>query len=306
MLAYALRRLTYSAIVLLVLSVVVFLISRLSGDPVALMVPPQATAADVARLRAALGLNGPLPVQYAHFLANALRGNLGNSLWQNQPALNLVLQRVPATAELTAAGMLLAVGIGLPLGVVAAVKRSTLVDRLSVLIAVLGTSIPNFWLGMMLIYVFAVRFHFVPASGRGGFSQLILPAVTLAGYPMARIARLTRSGLIEVLNQDYVRTARAKGARELAVIWIHSLPNAAISVLTIVGLQVGVLLGGAVVVETVFAWPGLGRLVVQAVQNSDYPLVQAATLFIGVIFIGVNFVVDLSYVLLDPRIRLST
>lgn len=305
MLGYAVRRLFYSAIVLLVLSAVVFLISRLSGNPVALMVPPQATAADVARLRAALGLNGPLPVQYAHFLGNALRGNLGNSLWQNQPALNLVLQRVPATAELTAAGMVLAVVIGLPLGVIAAVKRSTLIDRLSVLLAVLGTSIPNFWLGMMLIYLFAVKLHLVPVSGRGGFSQLILPAVTLAGYPMARIARLTRSGLIEVLNQDYVRTARAKGARELAVIWVHSLPNAAISVLTIIGLQVGVLLGGAVVVETVFAWPGLGRLVVQAVQNSDYPLVQAATLFIGVIFIGVNLLVDLSYVLLDPRIRLS-
>lgn len=305
MIGYVLRRLGYSAIVLLVLSAVVFLISRLAGDPAALMVPPEATAADIARLRTALGLTGPLPVQYGHFLLSALQGDLGESLWQKQSALHLVLQRVPATAELAAAGMLLAVGVGVPLGVLAAVKRGRAADRLSVFLAVIGTSIPNFWLGIMLIFLFSVQLHLVPASGRGGFSQLILPAVTLAGYPMARIARLTRSGLLEVLGQDYVRTARAKGVRELAVIWAHSLPNAAISVLTIIGLQVGVLLGGAVVVETVFAWPGLGRLVVQAVLNSDFPLVQAATLFIGVVFVGVNLLVDLSYLVLDPRIRLG-
>lgn len=305
-LGYIARRLAASVVALLLLSMVVFGISRLAGNPVALMLPPQATRADFTRLSAALGLNESIPLQYFHFLENALHGNLGESITQHQSALTLVLDRVSATAELAAAGMFLAVVIGIPLGVLAAVKRNSIADRFSIIVAVLGTSIPNFWLGMMLILVFSVDLHLVPASGRGTLSQLILPAITLATYPMARIARLTRSGLVEVLGQDYVRTARAKGVREGTVIWVHSFPNAAISILTIIGLQVGALLGGAVIVETVFAWPGLGQLVVQAVLNSDYPIVQAATLFIGVVFIGVNFLVDLSYVLFDPRIRLAT
>lgn len=301
--SYLVKRLGYSVLVLLMVSVLIFLISRLSGDPAALMAPPEARAEDIQAIRTNLGLDKPLHEQYLIFISNAVRGDLGTSLWQKQPALNLVLERFPATLELAVTAMAFATLLGIPLGIIAAIKRDGFIDRLTMMLAVLGQSVPNFWLGMMLILIFASLLHWLPSSGRGTWQHLLMPALTLSAFPLARIARLTRSGLLEVLHQDYIRTARSKGLTESAIILKHALRNAAIPIVTVMGLQIGGLLGGAVIVETVFAWPGLGRLVVQSVFMRDFPLVQASTLFIAVIFVLVNLLVDLSYSLIDPRIK---
>ncbi len=303
MASFLVRRLGYSVLVLLMVSVLIFLISRLSGDPAALMAPPEARAEDIQAIRVNLGLHKPLHEQYFVFLGNAVRGDLGISLWQKQPAMNLVLERFPATVELAALAMVMATVLGVPMGIFAAIKRDGVIDRLTMMLAVLGQSIPNFWMGMMLILLFASLLHWLPSSGRGSWQHILMPAITLAAFPLARIARLTRSGLLEVLSQDYIRTARAKGLTDNAVILKHALRNAAIPIVTVMGLQVGTLLGGAVIVETVFAWPGLGRLVVQSVFMRDFPLVQASTLFIAVVFVLINLLVDLSYSVIDPRIK---
>jgi len=267
------------------------------------MAPPEARAEDIQAIRVNLGLHKPLHEQYFVFLGNAVRGDLGISLWQKQPAMNLVLERFPATVELAALAMVMATVLGVPMGIFAAIKRDGVIDRLTMMLAVLGQSIPNFWMGMMLILLFASLLHWLPSSGRGSWQHILMPAITLAAFPLARIARLTRSGLLEVLSQDYIRTARAKGLTDNAVILKHALRNAAIPIVTVMGLQVGTLLGGAVIVETVFAWPGLGRLVVQSVFMRDFPLVQASTLFIAVVFVLINLLVDLSYSVIDPRIK---
>ena len=303
--AYLIRRLLQSLLVLLGVSAVVFLILHLTGDPAILLLPQDATAEDIARLRAQLGFNDPLIVQYLRFLRGAVQGNFGDSLRHGEPAMHLVLERLPATFELAGAGLLIALCLAIPAGILSAVRRNTVLDYISTVVALLGQAMPTFWLGIMLILVFSVHLGWLPSSGRGGGDpvHLILPAVTLGLFTTARITRLTRSGMLEVLGQDYIRTARAKGVSEPPVVWKHALRNASIPIITIVGIELGTLLGGSVITETIFAWPGVGRLSVQAIFNRDYPVVQAAVFLLASTFVVVNFLVDITYTYLDPRIR---
>jgi ABC-type dipeptide/oligopeptide/nickel transport system permease component len=301
---YVARRLAQSVVVLLGISVVVFVILHLTGDPALLLLPPDATAQDVARFRHDMGFDDPLPVQYGRFLQGALRGDFGLSIRHQEPALGLVWERMPATIELTLAALGLALLVAIPAGIVSAVFRETPLDYVSRLVALVGQAMPTFWLGIMLILVFSVGLQALPSSGRGRTVHLVLPAVTLGLFTMARVMRLTRSGMLDVLGQDFVRTARAKGVTERRVVWRHALKNAGIPIVTIVGLELGTLLGGAVITETIFAWPGVGRLAVQAIYNRDYPLVQAAVFTLATIFVVVNLLVDLAYTALDPRIRI--
>ncbi len=302
--SYLLRRLWQSVLVLFGVSVVVFLILHLTGDPAALLLPPDATAEDVARFRKSMGFDDPVVVQYVRFLKGALRGDFGESLRHGEPAMGLVVERMPATFELAGAGLLLALCLAIPAGIISAVKRNTLVDYVSTVVALLGQAMPTFWLGIMLILVFSVRLNWLPSSGRGDLQHLILPAITLGLFTTARITRLTRSGMLEVLGQDYIRTARAKGVSEPPVVWKHALKNASIPIVTIVGIELGTVLGGSVITETIFAWPGVGRLSVQAIFNRDYPVVQAAVFLLASTFVIVNLLVDVVYTYLDPRIRL--
>lgn len=301
---YLFRRLVQSLIVLLGISAGVFVILHLTGDPTLLMLPLEASAEDVARFRRAMGFDDPLYVQYWRFLKGAVQGNFGNSLRHEEPALALVWQRMPATIELTAVALVVALVLAIPAGIVSAVFRNTAIDYVSTVVALIGQAMPTFWLGIMLILIFSVGLQLLPSSGRGGVANLILPALTLGLFTTARIMRLTRSGMLEVLGQDYVRTARAKGVSEPRVVWKHALKNAGIPVVTIVGLELGTLLGGAVITETIFAWPGVGRLSVQAIYNRDYPVVQAAVFLLASIFVLVNLIVDILYTYLDPRIRI--
>jgi ABC-type dipeptide/oligopeptide/nickel transport system permease component len=298
------RRLAQSLLVLLGVSFVVFFILYLTGDPALVLLPPDATAEDVRRFREAMGFNDPFIVQYGRFLAGALRGDFGQSIRHGEPAFGLVVERLPATFELATAALLIALVIAIPAGIVSAVRRNTIVDYVATVVALLGQSMPTFWLGIMLILFFSVQFNILPSSGRGGLSHLILPAVTLGLFTTARITRLTRSGMLEVLNQDYIRTARAKGVAGSPIVWKHAFKNAAVPIVTIVGIELGTLLGGSVITETIFAWPGVGRLSVQAIYNRDYPVVQAAVFLLATTFVLVNLFVDVLYTYLDPRIRL--
>jgi ABC-type dipeptide/oligopeptide/nickel transport system permease component len=290
--------------VLLGISVVVFIILHLTGDPTLLLLPPDASAEDVARFRRAMGFDDPLYLQYWRFLKGAVQGDFGTSLRHDEPALGLVWQRMPATIELTGIALGVALVLAIPAGIVSAVFRNTPLDYVSTVVALMGQAMPTFWLGIMLILIFSVGLQILPSSGRGSAAHLVLPALTLGLFTTARIMRLTRSGMLEVLGQDYVRTARAKGVGERTIVWKHALKNAGIPVVTIIGLELGTLLGGAVITETIFAWPGVGRLSVQAIYNRDYPLVQAAVFVLASIFVLVNLVVDLLYTYLDPRIRI--
>ena len=301
---YLIRRLGQSLLVLFGVSCVVFFILYLTGDPALVLLPPDASAEDVVRFREVMGFNDPFIVQYGRFLAGALRGNFGQSIRHGEPAFDLVIERMPATFELAGAGLLLALCLAIPAGIISAVRRNTLPDYVATVIALLGQSMPTFWLGIMLILVFSVQFNLLPSSGRGGLQHLVLPAVTLGLFTTARITRLTRSGMLEVLNQDYIRTARAKGVSNPPIVWKHALKNAAIPIVTIVGIELGTLLGGSVITETIFAWPGVGRLSVQAIYNRDYPVVQAAVFLLATTFVLINLIVDVMYTYLDPRIRL--
>jgi peptide/nickel transport system permease protein len=251
-----------------------------------------------------MGFNDPFIVQYGRFLGGALRGDFGQSIRHGEPAFHLVVERLPATFQLAGAALVVALVLAIPAGVVSAVRRNTVVDYVATVVALFGQSMPTFWLGIMLILVFSVQFNLLPSSGRGGLEHLLLPAITLGLFTTARITRLTRSGMLEVLNQDYIRTARAKGVNGPPVVWKHAFKNAAIPIVTIVGIELGTLLGGSVITETIFAWPGVGRLSVQAIANRDYPVVQAAVFLLASTFVLVNLVVDLLYTYLDPRIRL--
>lgn len=293
------------ALTLLGLTIVVFVVSRLTGDPASLLLSISATPEDISRFREVMGLNQPLPVQYVDFLSHAVRGNFGTSFQYHLPALPLVLERVPATFELTMAAMLIAMAVGLSAGVVSATRRNSWLDAVASVFALLGQSMPTFWLGMVLITIFAVQFRLLPSAGYGNWNQLVLPAVTLGMYSAASITRLTRASVLEVISQDYIRTARAKGLRERRVIGLHALRNASIPILTMLALQFGTLLGGAVITEWIFAWPGIGRLAVQAVLSRDYPLVQATVFTAAVAFVAINTGVDVLYHYLDPRIRLG-
>jgi peptide/nickel transport system permease protein len=298
------RRLLQSLVVLLGVSFVVFAILHLTGDPALVLLPPDASVEDVRRFREVMGFNDPFFVQYGRFLKGALQGDFGQSVRHGEPAFSLVIERMPATFELAGAALMLALCLAIPAGIVSAVRRNTALDYLATVVALFGQSLPTFWLGIMLILLFSVQFHLLPSSGRGTLEHLILPAVTLGLFTTARITRLTRSGMLEVLNQDYIRTARAKGVSNPPVVWKHALKNAAIPIVTIVGIELGTLLGGSVITETIFAWPGVGRLSVQAIANRDYPVVQAAVFLLASTFVLVNLLVDIVYTYLDPRIRL--
>lgn len=300
---YIAKRLQQSILVILGVSVVVFFIMHLTGDPASLMLPLDASPEDVAAFRSVMGLDDPLHIQYSRFLKNAVRGDFGLSLRHNQPALRLVLERMPATFELTAAAMFIAIIVAIPAGVVSATRRYSAADYIGTVAGLWGQSMPVFWLGIMLILLFAVKLPILPASGRGGLSHLILPAVTLGMYSTATIMRLLRSGMVEVLKQDYIKTARAKGLAGKIVIYKHALKNALIPVATVIGLQFGALLGGAVITESIFAWPGVGRLAVQAINARDIPLVQAVVFIMALAIVAINLLTDIVYTYLDPRIR---
>lgn len=304
MLRYLIRRVLLTIPVLLGVATLVFsLIHLVPGDPAQAMMGDGASPQDVAELRKTLGLDQPLLTQYATFLRKALKGDLGKSFRTGQPVTTMVQERIPATAELAVAAMLVAIVIAIPLGVVAAVWRGTAADYGAMTFALAGVSIPNFWLGPLLAIVFAVELGWLPVSGRGTLAHLVLPAISLGLALAAILARMTRASLLEELNELYVRAARARGVSRLAAITTHALRNSMIPLLTIVALQFGAVLTGAVITETIFAWPGIGRLLIQSIGFRDYPMVQGCILLIAVTYVTVNLVTDLMYGVLDPRIR---
>jgi ABC-type dipeptide/oligopeptide/nickel transport system permease component len=302
---YILKRLFHSIFVLVGISLVVFIILHLTGDPAALLMPMDATPEQVAQFRKEMGFTDPVIVQYWRFFKGTLRGDFGQSFRHSQPALDLVLERMPATIQLTLAALFLALVIAVPVGIISAIKRNSILDHIGMTGALLGQSTPVFWLGIMLILIFSVTFQIFPSSGRGEIQHLVLPAITLGMFSMARTARMMRSSMLEVLGQDYIKTAKAKGLAPGIVILKHALKNASIPVVTIVGMELGTLLGGAVITETIFAWPGVGRLAIQAIYNRDYPVVQASVFILASIFVMVNLIVDLIYTYLDPRVKLT-
>ncbi len=302
---WLLKRIAYSLVTLAAISLIVFSLVRLTGDPVLLFLPPDSPTSEVERLRRELGFDDPLAVQYGRFLRSALAGDVGFSLKHQEPALRVVLDRLPATLELAAASMLLTLTIALPAGIVSAVKRNSWLDRLVMAGVVFGQSMPTYWIGIMLILLVSVWAGLLPPFGRGSLAHLVLPSVTLALFFTARIARLTRSGMLNVLRTDYVRTARAKGLDASAVVLKHALRNAALPIVTIIGIEFGTLLGGTVITETVFAWPGLGRLAVDAISARDYPVVQTIVLLVSAMFVSINLVVDVLYRFIDPRVELG-
>jgi peptide/nickel transport system permease protein len=300
---YAVRRLTLSGVAMFGVITLVFVLLHASGDPATLLVGQDATPEDIDRIRRAYGLDQPLSVQYARFVARVVRGDLGFSYRQGLPVAELIVERLRATFELALAGLAVAVGMGVPLGIVAAGRRGSGADTAAMTLALLGTSIPSFWLGLLLIIVFGVQLGWLPVSGYGTAWHLLMPAFVLGGFYAAQVSRLTRTSLLEVLAQDHIRTARAKGLSPRAVLLKHVLRNAALPVLTVVGLDFGRMLGGAVIVETIFAWPGMGRLAVQAVLGRDFPVVQGAVMMGAAVFLAVNLAIDLLYGFVDPRLR---
>ncbi len=302
---FAVRRLVRALFVCLGISLITFALLHVVGNPVLLLLPQDASDADVTLLKEKLGLDRPLWIQYAVFLGGALRGDFGQSLFTQESALALIWERMPATLELTLAGMFVGLAIAIPLGVVAAIRRGSVTDRLCTVAAVAGQAMPIFWLGIMLIILFAVIFRLLPASGRGTPAHLILPAITLGAYLAPLTMRLTRSGMLDVLTQDYIRTARAKGVGERVLLFKHALRNAAIPIVTILGVQFGRLLGGAIVTETVFAWPGVASLAVKAIRTYDYPVVQGSVILLALLIVLANVLTDVAVTYLDPRIRLE-
>ena len=299
-----LARLGSAALAVLGVCTLVFLLIHLvPGDPVEVMLWEGASAADRGALRAVLGLDRPLTEQYLGYLGRVARLDLGTSLHDRRPVLDLLFERAGPTLELALAALILAVLIALPLGVLAAQHRGGTLDRAAMTVSLIGAAIPNFWLGPLLILVFSLWLGWTPVSGRDGWWSLVLPALTLGTGLAAVLARMVRASVLEVLNEDYVRTARAKGLGPAAVLWGHALRTAWLPILTLIGLQLGALLAGAVITETVFAWPGLGSLLVEAIQQRDYPVVQGAVLLISLTYVLVNGATDLAYGLLDPRTR---
>jgi len=300
---YVLSRLAQTALVVFLSLTAVFGMVRLGGDPVLLFMPMDIQAKDVNEFRQRLGFNDPLPVQYGRFVAGAVRGDFGESLRYRRDAMGLVLERLPATLLLASTALLLTLLVAVPLGVVSAVRRDTFVDHVGTIATVLGQATPGFWLGLMLIYLFSVQLRWLPTGGTGGAAHLVMPSIVLAAFFSARIARLTRSAVLDALHEDYVQTARAKGLGEARVVGKHTLRNSAIPIVTLAGLEAGQLLGGAVITETIFAWPGVGRVTVQALLNRDFPVVMAAVFLTSLIYTLLNLAVDLLYGWLDPRVR---
>lgn len=300
---YTIKRLIQAAFVVLAVTTLAFVILRAVGDPARLLLSPEGTMEDLETLRRALGLDAPLYIQYLRFLAGIVRGDFGESFTFGLSAFGLVVQRMPATLLLTFAALAISVPLGMLLGVISAVKQNTIYDNIATTVAVLGRATPNFWLSIMLILLFGVRLRWLPPSGFGSLSHLVMPAIALGTGLAATVARLTRSSMLEVIRHDYVRTARAKGLRERRVLYRHALRNALIPVITVVGLQTGSLLGGAIIIETIFAWPGVGRLLIQSIYNYDYPVVQTSVFLIAITFVLINLLVDLMYAYIDPRVR---
>ncbi len=304
MVTYVARRFAEMAPTLVGVSIVVFMIVRMvPGDPARLIAGVEASEADVTNIRRQLGLTDSLPQQYVRFLRGVVTGDFGRSLKNHQPVLAIIAQQLPYTVQLAAASLVVTLSIGLTAGVLAAVKRGTVFDSGSMVLALLGVSMPSFWLGLMMIFLFAVTLRWLPTSGAGSPRHLIMPAITLGMGSVGIVARMTRASLLEVLGQDFVRTAVAKGLHRRAVVMKHALRNAMIPTATVVGVQIGTLLAGSVVTETVFAWPGAGRLLVDSVAFRDYPLIQATILLFALVFMLANLLVDVSYAILDPRIR---
>lgn len=304
--AYLIRQMAQLLIVILGISIITFSLLHLTGDPVVMLLPYDAGKEEMERFRVAMGFDQPLYIQYWRFLKNAVQGDFGRSLYAEHSAFQLIWERMPATLLLTVSGMLLALLMSIPLGMLAALKRYSLLDNLCNILAISGQAMPIFWLGIMLIIFFAVQLHWLPASGYGTWQHLVLPAITLGVFQAPLVMRLVRSGMLEVLNQDYVRTARAKGLSEGKVLMKHAFKNACIPVITIVGLQFGQLLGGAIVTETVFAWPGVATKTVDAIRNQDFPVVQAGVFLLAIFIVAVNLLVDLVVAMIDPRIRVQS
>ncbi len=303
---FLLRRVLLLIPVLWGVTTLVFIVTQvLPGDPVDLMLGETARPAQREQLRKTLGLDRPIGVQYAEYMGGLLRGDLGNSLHQKRAVSAIIFERTYASAELTLASMAVALLISLPLGIAAARRQGTALDLGAGFLAVAGASMPVFWLGPLLIIVFSIGLGWLPVSGREGSFSLVLPAVTLGAALSPILMRMTRSSLLEVLPQDYIAAARAKGISERRVLWLHALKNACLPLITILSLQLGALLSGAIITETVFAWPGVGRLVIQAIAARDYPLVQGCVLFIAAVYVSANFLADVAYAWLDPRVRLT-
>jgi peptide/nickel transport system permease protein len=304
---FLLRRLVHAVIVVWGVVTVVFFLVRLTGDPAAFLVDQAATREEVAAVQRQLGLDRPWLVQYLDFLAAVPRGDFGTSIRERRPAMVMVFQHFwPATVELAAAAIALSTVLAIPLGIVSATRKDRAADHASRIASLFLQSMPGFWFGLMLILIFAVELKgLLPAYGSGSLRHLILPAVALAAAPLAQNVRLIRAGMLEVLQQDYIRTARAKGAPERLVLYRHAFKNAALPFVTVAGLSLGFMLSGAIIIETVFSWPGLGRLLVQAASARDFPVIQAGVFLFGVIFVLVNLAVDLLYAVVDPRVRLS-
>jgi peptide/nickel transport system permease protein len=300
---YIVERLLDTVLTCLGISFVVFAVLHLVGDPAKVLLPPEASREAVAELRRTLGLDDPFLAQYGRFLGHALRGDFGESFIIRDRALGIVLERAPATLELAVAGLLLGLGLSVPLGILAAHRHGTWPDHLASVVSVTGQAVPTFWLGIMLILLFAVSLRLVPVSGRSGWASLVLPAVCLGMYIAPVMMRLVRSGMLTVLGQEYIRTARAKGVGDGGVLWKHAFKNVSIPLVTMIGLQFGRLLAGTVVIEMVFAWPGIGFLTVKAVRTLDYPVVQASVVVVGTAICLVNLLTDVVVGYLDPRVR---
>lgn len=303
---YLIQRLFYSIFVLIGISLIVFVTVRMTGDPVAMLLRDgNPSQEDIDEMRRLLDLDKPVPVQYVNFVAKAVTGDFGRSFRYSTPALALVLERMPATLQLTLSAMSVAVLIAFPLGIISAVSRGTFLDFGVRLFSLIGISMPNFWLGIILILIFGVNLHWLPVSGSDGLKYLIMPSIALGSALAGTLTRLLRSSMLDVLSDDYIRTAHAKGLSGRMVLTRHALRNALIPVLTILGLQFGLLLGGAVIIENVFAWPGVGRLVVTSIGLRDYPVVQASVIVLALILLIVNLIVDLLYTVVDPRVTLD-
>ena len=301
---YLLKRIFWLFVIVLgVITVVFFLIHFIPGDPVDIMLGENARPIDKEMLHHELGLDKPLFSQYINFVKNTARGNLGHSLHSKQPVVSIILKKYPATIELMLAAIIVALIIAMPLGILSALKQYSFMDNTSLIISLLGISMPNFWLGPLLIILFSLQLGWLPVSGRGGLTHIILPAITLGTAMAAILTRMIRSSLLDVLDEDYITTAKAKGMAYKRVILKHALKNALIPVITIVGLQVGALLTGSIITEMIFAWPGLGRLTIQAIYTRDYPLVQGCVLVIAMSYVFVNLLTDIVYTFIDPRIH---
>lgn len=299
------KRLLQSLIAIFGITLIVFFVLNIAGDPVALMLPPTASFQEIEAMREKMGYNDPVIIQYLRFLTNAAKGDFGMSYNYNEPALSVVMERVPATVTLAAAAMAIALVIGIPAGIISAVRRNSRLDTVIRSLALLGQCIPAFWLGIMMMLLFAVKLKWLPTSGFQSWSALFMPAFTLGVFTAATITRMLRSNMIEIMSKEYIDVAKAKGLRSYVVVMKHGFKNALSSVLTVLGLQIAGLLGGSVITETVFAWPGIGRLLVQSINNNDFMVVEVIVILMATAFVCINFVVDVLYCIINPRIRLQ-